>query len=180
PAPTRLDQTFALQQIAHRRSRRPVHLGMVSTQIGAQLLRPPTRPRPAKADNLHRFLHLGLPTMAMGRSRALPKTFISLSLVAAHQLTTPLPADAKMLAQCCHRPFATQPFGHETKLLIGHAGLLKRHRQGPPCRSGNLSTIYPVQSVSYLSGSDPSDSPPPTPSRKGRGLEPTIIAPLPR
>src|SRR4051812_27230213 len=75
-----------------------------------------------------------------------------------------LPANRIPLGKLGHRPLASQPVRDERHALIHRAGLRPGHPSSVPDRPAQLLPMYPVYSVTDLSGSDPPCPLPPAPA----------------
>src|SRR3954464_11232799 len=75
-------------------------------------------------------------------------------VVPRHPFVTRLPTDRIPLGELGHRPLVTQPVGDKRHALIHGAGLRPGHPASLAGPRRDLSPMYPVYSVTYLSGSD--------------------------
>src|SRR6185312_5706251 len=165
-APPRRAQSFATQQVADRRRRRPKPLRIAARQYRAQLLRSPMRPFAPQRHDRRGGLLGHRQAMALRRARAWRQAAHAFLTIPLHQPVAGVAADATALTQRRHRQFPLQVLGHEGNLLVRHTGFLPRHRQRPPfADEENLSGIYPVYPVRHVSGSDRLAPPHPNPLR---------------
>src|SRR5262249_5193011 len=95
------------------------------------------------------------PAVRLRRARSLGQAKLGIGVVAVDPLVGCFPTDLIALREFRHRPFVVQPVGDERHALIHRAGLLPGHSSGsPPDCPSNLLPMYPVYSVTNLSGSD--------------------------
>src|SRR4051812_44238704 len=79
---------------------------------------------------------------------------VGIRLVSADPFVGRLPANGIPLGELGHRPLASQPVRDERHALIHGAGLRPGHPSSVPDRPAQLLPMYPVYSVTDLSGSD--------------------------
>src|SRR4029078_6200574 len=95
------------------------------------------------------------PPMRMRRPRPLGQPMLAIRLVARRPLIDRLPTNRVPFGELGHRPLIAQPVGDKRHTLIHRAGLRLGHPSSLAGCPGDLSPMYPVYSVTYLSGSDP-------------------------
>src|SRR6516225_10198722 len=145
-------------------------------QPRTQLLGTPKRPLAPQCHDRrgHLLGHRHAMPVRCPRTRLQPAT--TLFPIASQQPVAGVAADAVALTQHRHRQLPPQTLGDERDLLVHDTGFLPRHRQSPPLPTAkNLSGIYPVHNVRYLSGSDRGSAPHPSPlpaneEREGTGV----------
>ena len=138
--------------------------GCRSRQDRPQLLRPPVRmPAPQRQDRVaDRVGHR--PSVRLRRPRAIGQPRRRIRVVAIHPLVGGLSTDLIALRQLRHRPLVSQPLRNKRHALIHGARLRPRHSSSLADCPSNLSPMYPVYSVTYVSGSDPPSPQPPAPT----------------
>ena len=159
--PARLRQPLFAQPVADRapsRRRRPPASGRRASGAassaprsdGARAAPAPPPPAPPRAP-----AHDG---SARGCGPANPR---ALGPIARQPFVAGLAADPELGAKLAHHRVVLARRNHKSHSLVHRAGLSPRHRRGPPRRAIDLSTIYPVQSVSDLTGSNTPPCPAP-------------------
>ena len=149
-APARPGQALLAQPLADGARRRRTNLGQALDQLAAQLLG--AKRRIALAQRQRRLdsrLVARLP-MHERRATALLQPLEALRLMARKPFVAGLAADPERGANLAHRCLVIARRQHKTHPFIHRPGLSPRHQRGLPRRSNDLSTIYPVQSVSDL------------------------------
>ena len=170
PKPPAANQPSPLQDLARRRGRRPFHVRLASCKLRNDLARPPARTlSPQTHDRLDQMFGRRT-TMHKRCTRAFHQSRSPEQSVALKPLVACLAADLVALAKLRHRPQPRQVIVDEANPLIHRAALSPRHRLVPPA-DRELSPIFPVRSVTYLSGLHTSLTLP----RKGGGNTPNSL-----
>ena len=122
--------------------------------------------RPVAAQHQDRLSHLRRhpPAVVMRRPRPIIQPLGTAGPIALKPFVAGLAADPEGLAQPGHRRFISQTGRHKGNTLVHGTGLFPRHRP-PPGQCIDLSPMYPVCRVTYLSGPDPGHAPPPPAQR---------------
>src|SRR5580704_13535498 len=152
------------QPIADRARRRQLDARTQLAKLVPPLLGAPAIMRAQRQYIVHQ-LRLTRPAMFVRRPAAVLQTLHAFALIPPQQPVPRLTTDAGLRTQLRHhRPFLLRR-QHKPHPLFHDAGLFPRHRQALLPSIENLSTMYPVQTVSYLSGPYPHLTSPP----RGRG-----------
>ncbi len=161
PQASSAHQTRPLEDFADRRRRRPVRLRLPRLELGDDLARAPGRTvAPQTDDRLGQMLRRR--TAVRRRSaRPLDHSSRALQTIALEPLVAGLAADLVALAKLRHCPLVRSAIDNETHPLVHRAALSPEHRLVLPA-DRELSPIFPVRSVTYLSGPN---NPPPSPTR---------------
>src|SRR5208282_1935539 len=144
-------QPRPLQDFAGRRRRRPVRLRLARLELGDDLARPPSRTlAPQTHDRLRQMLRRR--TAVRRRSaRPLGQSRRPFRFIALEPLVAGLAADLVALAKLRHCPRVRSAIDNETHPLVHRTALSPGHRLVLPA-DRELSPIFPVRSVTYLSG----------------------------
>ena len=152
--PARLRQPFLAQPVADRAPGRRRLLRKSPAKLLAQLLGTPGGMTLAQRQSRrHQFL-ITRPAMVDGRAAALLQPLRALSPIPPKPFVAGLPADPELGADLAHHRLVLARRNNKSHPFVHRAGLTPRHRRGPPRRAIDLSTMYPVQSVSDLTGSN--------------------------
>src|SRR5882672_8213192 len=169
--PTPLDRQVAPgQPVADRARRRQLDIRTQLTELVAQLL---GTPAVVLAQRQHIVHQLGLSRAAvmMRSPAAILQTLDPFRVEARQQPVPGVSADAVLRADLRHhRPFFSRR-NHKTHPFVHDTGLFPRHRQNLLPSIENLSAMYPVHSVSYLSGPYPHLASPPGGGEEHEGGE---------
>ena len=154
PAPPRLGQPFLTQPVADRARSRRRRVRETLAELPAQLLGAPGGIAFAQRQQRRDQRLVAGPPMAARRPAALAQSFRAFRPIAPQPFVAGLPADPELGADLAHHRLVVARRDDKSHSLIHRTGLAPWHRRGPPRRAKDLSTIYPVQSVSDLTGSN--------------------------
>jgi len=152
--PPRLRQPFLAQPVADRAPGRRRRLRKTLAKLPAQLLGTPGGMTLAERQRRLDQLLIARPTMADRRPAALLQSLRAFTPITLKPFVAGLPTDSELGADLAHHRFVLARRDHKPHSFVHRAGLTPRHRRGPPRRAIDLSTMYPAQSVSDLTGSN--------------------------
>src|SRR5271157_4707534 len=163
-------QPRPLQNFAGRRRRRPVRLRLARLELGDDLARPPGRTlAPQTHDRVRQMLRRR--TAVRRRSpRPLRQARRPFRFITPEPLAAGIPADLVALTKLRHCPLVRSAIDNETHPLVHRTALSPGHRLVLPA-DRELSPIFPVRSVTYLSGPNTTT---PSPAR-GEGTRPPAL-----